>query len=292
MDTSVFDYALPPELIAQHAIEPRDHARLLVADGDQVQHRQVFDVTSVLKPGDLLIGNQTRVIPARWHGHKDSGGAVEMLLVHPENGADDAVHWRVMIRGKVRVGSVLSFAGAPPVTVVHTHADGDRSVAFPAGTDVLALAEQIGAIPLPPYIARAAEAADAERYQTVYAQSAGSVAAPTAGLHFTADLLSTLQSQGVELAYVDLNVGPGTFKPVQSDQVEDYDIHAEWAECPAAVCDHMAACRARGGRIIAIGTTVIRTLQSAWNDDAHVSPGLVGPNYFCIRRSAFPVSTA
>lgn len=266
MDVADYDYVLPPELIAQEAVEPRDAARLLHAplDGGPVRHLRVSDLPALLRPGDLLVFNRTRVIPARLAARTAAGGEREVLLIHPEDG--DASRWRTMIRGRVRQAQELDCHGVP-LRVDALHEDGERTVAFPAGCDVLALAEAHGSIPLPPYIRRAAGAADRERYQTVFADRPGSVAAPTAALHFTTALLERLRAMGVGTAFVELRVGPGTFKPVDTERVEDFRIHAEWAQCPEETVRAIAAARAGGGRVIAVGTTVVRTLETAARQD-------------------------
>lgn len=262
MDTSLFDYHLPDGQIAREPIEPRDAARLLVAGQDiPADHRQVRDLPGFLRPGDLLVLNRTKVIPARLEARTPSGGAREVLLVHPEDGQPDA--WRCLVGGKVRPGSALTLDDGTPVTVTALHDDGARTVAFPPGTEVIALAERIGHIPLPPYLHRADRPEDRQRYQTVFAEVPGSVAAPTASLHLTPTLLETLTAQGVHIAKVELRIGPGTFKPVDTDRVEDFRIHAEWCACPPETVAAVAACKARGGRVFAIGTTVVRTLETA-----------------------------
>ena len=262
MQTSLFNYALPPELIAQEPCEPRDAARLLVAsrNGNSVTHHHVRDLVSFFRPGDLLVLNRTRVIPARLFGRKDSGGEVEVLLIHPET--DDHQRWRCLIRGKVHVGSVITIDDAQ-IVVDTCHDDGERTIRFAANYSVLALADRVGHIPLPPYIKRPDRAADRERYQTVFGDRPGSVAAPTASLHLTPMLLDQLTASGVRCAYVELAIGPGTFKPVDTDRVEDFRIHAEHCSCPSETVDAVTACRARGGRVIAVGTTVVRTLETA-----------------------------
>ena len=268
MDTALFDYVLPPELIAQEPFEPRDAARLLVAGrhAGEPEHRNVRDLPSYLRSGDLLVLNRTRVIPARLFGRKESGGEVEVLLIHPEppeqTQSDNRPHWRCLIRGKVRIGSAITLDDVR-AEVTACHADGERVLAFPLGTSVLALADRIGHIPLPPYIRRADRADDRERYQTVFGDSPGSVAAPTASLHLTRPLLERIAALGVATAHVDLAIGPGTFKPVDTEHVEDFRIHAEHCACPLATVEAIIACRARGGRVIAIGTTVVRTLETA-----------------------------
>lgn len=270
MHIDELDFDVPPELIAQHPCEPRDAARLMVL-GDhpgQRSHQRVADLRHLLRAGDLLVLNTTKVIPARLLGHKDSGGSSEILLVHPEvdhaEKTDQGERWRCMVRGKVHVGSVIRLAAGLCATVEALEADGHRLVRFPASCNVLEFAQQHGAIPLPPYIQRSADASDQLRYQSVFAQQPGSVAAPTASLHFTPELLKDLEAMGVNQAQVELRVGPGTFKPVAEERVEDHPIHREWCCCPAATVSAIDRTRASGGRVIAVGTTVVRTLESAW----------------------------
>lgn len=273
MDTSLFAYDLPPDLIAQEPVEPRDAARLLVAGraAGEAKHQHVHDLPAFLRPDDLLVLNRTRVIPARLFGKKDSGGAGEVLLIHPEPSADGREHWRCLIRGKVRAGSPITLDDVRAEVTV-CHADGERTVAFPAGVSVLALADRIGHIPLPPYIRRGDRPDDRERYQTVFADSPGSVAAPTASLHLTRPLLERITALGVDTAHVDLAIGPGTFKPVDTERVEDFRIHAEYCTCPEPTIAAIAACRARGGRVVAVGTTVVRTLETAAAQSGGLAP--------------------
>ena len=258
-----FDYELPPERIAQHPIEPRDAARLLVdhLGGQRLEHRGVRELPELLAPGDLLVLNRTRVIPARLFGTKDSGGKVEVLLVHPLDSTPRPT-WRCLVRGRVRVGTTIDLDEVA-CEVVAVDAEGHRDLAFPVDCDVLALAERRGHIPLPPYIDRADDATDRERYQTVFGDRPGSVAAPTASLHLTDELLTRLDARGVERALVELAVGPGTFKPVQAERIDHHPMHAEHCACPPETVAAITACRARGGRVIAVGTTVVRTLETA-----------------------------
>jgi S-adenosylmethionine:tRNA ribosyltransferase-isomerase len=283
MLTADFDYALPPELIAQEACEPRDAARLLVTIGDaEVQHRRVSDLAEFLRPGDLLVLNRTKVIPARLFARTprlesgEGGGEREILLLHPEHLLDadaDRRAWRAMVRGRVAQGAVLEVlagrAVAAEVTVVHLHEDGTRTL---HAEDFLALAELCGHVPLPPYIARPDRPSDRERYQTVFADRPGSVAAPTASLHLTTALLERCTALGVAQARVELAIGPGTFKPVDTERVEDFRIHGEWCSCPAETVAAVQATRAAGGRVIAVGTTVARTLESAARQPGGFAP--------------------
>jgi S-adenosylmethionine:tRNA ribosyltransferase-isomerase len=264
METAVFDYPLPPELIAQEPAEPRDAAKLLVADlgGGAPLHRTVRDLADFLRPGDLMVLNRTRVIPARLFGTKASGGAVEVLLIHPcDEQVDGIERWTCFVRGKVRPGTRIVIADVTAEVESCDDVSGERVLRFPPG--VLALAERCGHIPLPPYIRRDDRADDRERYQTVFADRPGSVAAPTASLHLTRELLDRLTAKGVAFAQVELRIGPGTFKPVDTERIEDFRIHAEHAICPPETVAAIAACKARGGRVVAVGTTVVRTLESA-----------------------------
>lgn len=273
MDTAAFDYVLPPALIAQQAVEPRDAAKLLVTIGDTHEHRHVRELDQFLQPDDLLILNRTRVIPARLFGKKSTGGEVEVLLVHREPTDTTAgERWRSFVRGKVRPGSSIVLDDITAEVTACDDASGDRLLNFPIGCNVLELADRIGHIPLPPYIQRADTPADRERYQTVFGDRPGSVAAPTASLHLTPELLARLDARGVHRATVTLAIGPGTFKPVQTERVEDHQIHAEYAECPAETVAAIAACRERGGRIIAVGTTVVRTIETAARQPGGLAP--------------------
>jgi S-adenosylmethionine:tRNA ribosyltransferase-isomerase len=265
MDTALFDYHLPQDLIAQEAMEPRDAARLMTIAGGALGHRIVRDLPDLLRPGDLLVLNRTRVIPARFAARKATGGELEVLLIHPVGeGA-----WVCFIRGKVRpslVIDLLDHGGTPCAAVTVTACDGEegtRTIAFAPGTDVLALADRAGPIPLPPYIARADRPEDRERYQTVFGDIPGSVAAPTASLHLTPELLDRLAKMGVRTTRVELRIGPGTFKPVDVERVEDFRIHAEWCHCPAEAVADIQATKAAGGRVICVGTTAVRTVETA-----------------------------
>jgi S-adenosylmethionine:tRNA ribosyltransferase-isomerase len=278
VETRVFDYDLPHGLIAQEAVEPRDAARMLVAtSGGTPQHRHVRDLPGLLRDGDLLVLNRTKVIPARMRARKDTGGEVEVLLVHPEQDHGDAAGaptlWRALVRGRVHEDTELRLLGAEvAATVLALHDDGTRTLEFPAGVDVPTLAERIGRVPLPPYIDRPDHEGDRARYQTVFAETPGSVAAPTAGMHLTKDLLEAIAGRGVTLARVDLAIGLGTFKPIDTDHVEDFRIHAERCVVPKDTVDAVTACRTRGGRIIAIGTTALRALETAAAQPAGFAP--------------------
>jgi S-adenosylmethionine:tRNA ribosyltransferase-isomerase len=261
-----FDYHLPPERIAQAPIEPRDSSRLLVVQRGTgaLEHRIFRDIGEYLRPGDLLVANRSRVLPARLRGVKaDSGGRAELLLlaVRGDLGPD---HWEALVRPGRRIhnGQRLSFGnGALMADVLARMPSGGRIVRLCAtdGSVSDALA-RLGSMPLPPYIHT--PLADAERYQTVYARDAGSAAAPTAGLHFTPELLDRLQARGVGLAYVTLHIGLDTFRPVTEDTLDRHAMHSEAIELDTAAAAAINATRASGGRIVAVGTTAVRTLEA------------------------------
>ncbi len=262
MDLADFDYDLPEAAVAQHPAEPRDAARLLVdRGGEGVDHRTVADLPQLVRPGDVVVVNTTRVLPARLRLRKETGGEVEVLLL--ERGPTGA--WEALVRPgrRVRPGTVLA---AGPDLEVHIGGsgpgEGTRLVELRVdGVDELAVLERYGAVPLPPYITAALD--DPDRYQTVFADRPGSVAAPTAGLHLTAPVLAGCRAAGARIEGVDLVVGMGTFRPMSADKVEDHHMHAERYHVPEAT---LAACneaREAGGRVVAVGTTTVRALESA-----------------------------
>ena len=267
MDVADLDYDLPPHLIAQTPAEARDAARLLVVDraGDGLADRTFADLPALLRPGDCLVVNDSRVIPARVMAQTDGGVAVELLFVEPAAGA----RWRSMVQPgrRCRPGTMLHVGGeeGARVRVIAVEPDGTRLVARVDGGTVEALMDAHGVPPLPPYIARHAKPGpeDDERYQTVYARVPGSIAAPTAGLHFTPALLERLRARGIEVHPVTLHVGPATFRPMKNPVVEAHRLPAERATVPHATARAVAAARADGRRVIAVGTTVTRTLESA-----------------------------
>jgi S-adenosylmethionine:tRNA ribosyltransferase-isomerase len=266
-----FDYALPEELIAQEPISPRDASRLLVvrrAGGpfEEVPFRQL---DRRLARGDLLVLNDTRVLPARLVGAKASGGRCELLLVEPEGDAEGP-RWRALGQASkgLRAGAELRF-GALTATVERAEGEGFVVVRFDrAGAGLAEAVERVGRVPLPPYIRREPTPADRERYQTVVAREPGSAAAPTAGLHFTPGLLERLRAGGVVTTTVTLHVGPGTFLPVRGDDLTRHRMHEERYHVPAEAARAFAECRRRGGRVVAVGTTAVRTLESAWHEGA------------------------
>ena len=263
MRLSDFHFDLPEHLIAHHPLTERRASRLLHLEGPsgQVEHRRFVDLLELLRPGDLMVFNNTRVIPARLYGRKETGGQLEILVERVLDAQRVMAHVRASKSPKV--GSRIITEGGAVAVMVARH-DALFELAF--DEDVLALLERVGHMPLPPYIERADEPADRERYQTVYAQKAGAVAAPTAGLHFDQDMLQAITDMGVERAEVTLHVGAGTFQPVRVDRIEDHQMHSEWLEVSEAVVEAVKACKARGGRVIAVGTTSVRSLETAARD--------------------------
>ncbi len=254
-----FTYELPEELIAQQPLAERSASRLLALDGatSALTDRQMRELPQLLAPGDLLVFNDTRVIPARLFALKDSGGKVELLLERPLESQNALVHARAS--KPLRPGLQLQSRGGP-ITVIEKRGD-LWVVELPEVA--LAFFEQYGQMPLPPYIRREPVAADSTRYQSVFARKRGAVAAPTASLHFDEELIAGLDQRGVQRAFITLHVGAGTFQPVRTDAVGAHVMHAEFVEVQAATCAAIAAARARGGRVIAVGTTVVRALESA-----------------------------
>ncbi len=304
--TDDFDFALPASAIAQVPVEPRDAARLLVLGrhDDTLVHGRVSDLPRWLRPGDLLVLNDTRVLASRVLVRRPTGARLEFLFLHPEGEGDPGAAprgpWRALVKPlrRVRLGewltperpSPVGGAGGPRPGEVSSHgtaADAVRLRVAALGTEgevvveadgPLAMAGGIpsvlrvyGRTPLPPYIR--APMADPERYQTVYGRAEGSAAAPTAGLHFTPRLLAALDAVGVARASVTLHVGVGTFRPVQTERPEDHRLHAEWLHVPPATAEAVAACRARGGRVVAVGTTVMRTLEARADPSGRVQAG-------------------
>jgi len=259
---SDFHYELPPELIAQAPLPERSASRLLVLDaGQRAWHDRMFrELPQLLRAGDLLVFNDTRVLPARLLGHKETGGAVEILLERI-TGTHTAVA-QLGVSKKPRAGSHILLGDGTRVRVLGR--DGAFfELEFETAEPLDKVLSRLGRMPLPPYIAREAGKADAERYQTVYAREPGAVAAPTAGLHFDQPLLDALRAQGVEFGYITLHVGAGTFQPVRSESIEDHVMHREWLNVGAELVEQIRSTRVRGGRVIAVGTTVVRALEAA-----------------------------
>lgn len=260
-----FDYHLPPELIAQEPAKPRDHSRLLLLNQrtGALEHKHFYDLLDYLFPGDLLVLNNTKVFPARLIGWKaETKGKVEIFLHHQISGAN----WECLIGGRVRPKLVIAFVRGLRATILKDNQDGTWQVKFNLrGAKFWKVINQIGLVPLPPYIKRDKKrAADRSRYQTVYADAhqAGSVAAPTAGLHFTKSLLKKIRSKGVKIAYVTLHVGLGTFAPVKVEKISDHKMHSEWVQVSAVTLRAISDTKKFGGRIVAVGTTSCRTLES------------------------------
>lgn len=261
MNTSDFYYDLPEELIAQTPLYPRDSSRLLVMDrlkGD-IEHRIFTDIIDYLKPGDCLIANNSRVLPARIFGTKATGANVEFLLLKQVS----QNRWETLCKPgkKAREGVEFIFGdGIMKTTVVEVKEDGNRVVDFECEGNFYEALDKIGQMPLPPYITEKLE--DQERYQTVYSQELGSAAAPTAGLHFTEELMEKIKAKGINIGYVTLHVGLGTFRPVKVDDVAKHKMHSEHYEIPQETADLINKTKAKGGRVIAVGTTSCRTLES------------------------------
>ncbi|HVG95071.1 MAG TPA: tRNA preQ1(34) S-adenosylmethionine ribosyltransferase-isomerase QueA [Planctomycetota bacterium] len=269
-----FDYELPPDRIAARPVEPRDASRLLVVrrDGAPFEDRRFSDLPDLLDAGDLLVVNDTRVIPARLDGRRaDTGGRVEVFLLRPVG----PLRWRVLLSPARRFqpGVRVAFPDGVACVVEAVEGSGERTVVFEGTDDVTALAERIGATPLPPYIRRPVDEADRAAYQTVFARAPGAVAAPTAGLHFTPSLLDRLRGRGVRIAQVTLHVGPGTFRPVVVDDVDAHRMDAEPYDVPAYTAEAVAETRAAGQRVVAVGTTSVRTLEAAAAPDGSIRAG-------------------
>ena len=266
MLTSEFDYDLPPELIAQEPVEPRDASRLLVVhrDTDLLEHRHFADILEYLRPGDLLVANETRVIPARLHARKiPSGGKVELLLLSRQGNTT----WEALVKGRrVGIGQRLEVSGSADACVEGVvraiTRSGGRLVAF--DQPIAPHLREMGTMPLPPYIHRPLD--DAEKYQTVYSRVEGSAAAPTAGLHFTPQLLRRIRAIGVEWETVLLHIGLDTFRPVSEDRVEDHTIHTEYCCVTSETAERVTRAKREGRRVIAVGTTSVRVLESAARD--------------------------
>lgn len=266
-----FDFPLPPELIAQHPAAQRTASRLLHVDGDQLEDRHFADLPQFLAPGDLLVFNDTKVIKARLLGRKDSGGQVEVMLER----IVDAHHALALVRASKspRPGTRLILDEAFALTCTGRQGQFFELELAPGDGDLWQLAEAHGRLPLPPYITHTPEAEDQSRYQTVYAKHPGAVAAPTAGLHFDEALLATLAAQGIQQAWLTLHVGAGTFQPVREDRIADHQMHSERYNVPEATAQAIRDTRARGGRVIAVGTTSMRTLEAAALGDGTVRAG-------------------
>ena len=292
MKTHDFYFDLPEELIAQTPLERRDASRLMALDRNTGawEHRHFYDLPDLLRPGDCLIMNDSRVLPARLLGHRvPGGGACEVLLLIDRG---DKV-WECLVRPgkKLRKGARISFGGGElTAEIVDEVEGGNRLVRFEYEGIFLEVLERLGKMPLPPYIK--AELQDQERYQTVYSRVNGSAAAPTAGLHFTKELMARIQNMGVPIGYVTLHVGLGTFRPVKEEEITDHDMHSEYCVIPQETADLINRTRANGGRVICVGTTSCRTLESWAAEDGHMEARAGWTNIFIYPGYRFKVMDA
>ncbi|WP_394011497.1 tRNA preQ1(34) S-adenosylmethionine ribosyltransferase-isomerase QueA [Anaerococcus cruorum] len=269
MKTDDFDYYLPEELIAQHPAEKRDHARMLVLDKEtgEIEDKYFYDIIDYLNPGDVLVMNDTRVIPARLFGHReDKEESIEVFLLHNVEGKT----WECLVRPgkKMKIGTKILFSDELSAEVKDIKEDGNRIIEFFYEGIFNEILDKLGNMPLPPYIKE--ELDEPEEYQTVYSKNPGSVAAPTAGLHFTKKLLAEIEKKGIKLAYLTLNVGLGTFRPVSVDDVNDHKMHSEFYNISQETADIINEARANGKRVIATGTTTIRTLETVYKNKGKV----------------------
>ena len=294
MKVSDFDYELPKELIAKFPVEPRDSSRLMVLHRNtgEIEHRIFRDIVEYLKPGDVLVINDTKVIPARLFGKLETGGKVELLLVRqPGPGT-----WEVMAKParKLKEGKRIYFDEELEAVVKGYGGEGRRIVEFilKSNKDFMEKLEEIGHIPLPPYIEREEKPEDREKYQTVFARKEGAVAAPTAGLHFTEELLQKLKDKGIIIKNITLHVGPGTFKPVKVENVEEHQMDYETYHVPEDTAAEINRAKEEGRRVIAVGTTVTRTLESAAEKDGKVKSGEGSTNLFIYPGYRFKVIDA
>jgi len=289
-----FQFALPPELIAQVPLERRDHARLLVLERrtGRMAHAHVHELPDFLRPGDLLVFNDTRVVPARLACRGPSGGAVELLLIR----AEAAGRWLCLGKParRLRTGTILRLPDGATARVAAVRRGGEYHVDFERPDDVTALLSRYGELPLPPYIRRphGLLPIDQTRYQTVFARKSGAVAAPTAGLHFTDELLRAVRQRGINTATLTLHVGPGTFRPVRVDDPRDHRMDAEWCDVPQDTAGAIVAARRRGGRVVAVGTTTTRALESAAQLDGTVEAGPRWADRFIVPGDDFRVVDA
>lgn len=291
---SDYEYEIPKERIARYPAEKRDESRLLLVDRGtgRLDHRRFRELPTLLDPGDLLVVNESRVLPVRLLGRKPSGAPAEILLLRPgsqgrgpgpveargtepEQGPPDDKLWEALVRpgGKLKPGRMVEVAPELSVEILDSLPGGGRLVHLQTDLPAEAALHRFGHVPLPPYLGREDEPLDRERYQTVYAETPGSVAAPTAGLHFTGPLLDELALRGIRLARITLHVGLGTFRPVEVDAPEEHDMHSEAFRVAPEAAEAVNATRGLGGRIWAVGTTVVRTLESATGTDGRVRPG-------------------
>ena len=290
MDISDFDYDLPEERIAQLPVEPRDSSRLMVLDPSNhtIEHRRFFQLGDFLKQGDVLIFNDTRVIPARLIGARDTGGKVEVFLLRQM----DKDQWEALVKPgkKMRIGSVVHFGEELSCEIV-AHTDfGGRIVRFIYDGIFEEILDRLGNMPLPPYIHEKLE--NRERYQTVYSRVKGSAAAPTAGLHFTESLMEELRRKGIQFGFITLHVGLGTFRPVHVDTIEDHVMHSEFYSVPTETAELIHMAKKEGRRVVAVGTTSIRTLEAAASSTGTVEAGSGWTNIFIYPGYEFKVVDA
>ena len=273
--TSDYDFHLPPERIAQSPAARRDASRLLVVDRatGELAHRVFSDVVELIAPGDALVLNETRVFPARLRGTRASGGDAEILLLTP-HGGDEKV-WTALVRpgAKLKPGRRVTVSDELAVEIVESTPGGERIVRIDTPLQLAEALDRYGEVPLPPYVERQATEEDRERYQTVYARERGSVAAPTAGLHFTPELLAAIEAKGVRIVRLVLHVGVGTFRPVETDDPAEHRMHSEWYSVPSSSADALNAVRSAGGALWAVGTTVTRTLETVTDESGVVHAG-------------------
>ena len=271
MRVDLFDFDLPPDRIALRPARPRDSARLLTVQGEQISDHHMLDLAQLLRPGDVLVFNDTKVIPAQLEGRR--GEASIGATLHKREGPRE---WRAFLRNakRARVGDTIEFGEGVSASVADKAEDGSALLRFDGDEPVELLLERAGRMPLPPYIASKREADDADRsdYQTMFAKAEGAVAAPTAALHFTERLLDALEARGVGRETLTLHVGAGTFLPVKADDTADHRMHAEWGRIDQATAARLNAVRARGGRLIAVGTTSLRLIESAADADGTIQP--------------------
>ena len=284
---SDFDYALPDELIAQVPAQERDRSRLLVLEraGGTIRHQVFTDLRTFLRAGDLLVLNDTRVFPCRIAARKSGGGKAEVFLLQ-ELGIN---LWRALVRGSIDRGRTVAVAAGIDAEVIAVDSDGVRTLRFRGTPDIRSILPDVGRMPLPPYIRREAAPEDQDRYQTVYAAREGAVAAPTAGLHFTAQLLQDLQAQGVGIATVTLHVGPGTFRPVRTEDIALHHMHEESYNVPEETVERIGRTKGTGGRVIAVGTTTVRTLETSADQGGVVQAGDGKSSLFIVPGYSFKV---
>ncbi len=290
MKTSDFFYDLPQSSIAQRPLKRRDQSKLMVIDrqNNTISHDIFADVIDYLKSGDCLVLNNTAVLPARLFGQRSSGARVEFLLL-----TEIAKNcWQCLVKPgrKARVGDKFSFGNQLTAEIVDLGKGGTRHVQFDYQGNFYQIIEQLGEMPLPPYINETLQ--DKDRYQTVYRQVSGSAAAPTAGLHFTEELLERIKAKGVNIAHLTLHVGLGTFRPVGAENIEDHDMHAEWYALNEATARLIAETKQRGGRVVAVGTTAVRTLESVYRNEGSIKPSSGWTDIFIYPGYAFNVVDA